>query len=54
MNEWKQKYLDVLKTKVVIEAENKRLIEVVQELQLLCNQQHDELRSLKYKDAGPR
>jgi predicted RNA-binding protein associated with RNAse of E/G family len=47
MNEWKQKYLDVLKTKVVIEEENRRMVEVIQELRMLCNQQQAEIDNLR-------
>ena len=52
MNEWKKKYLKVLEELVQVKSQLERAHEVIDELTLLCNEQQDELRSLKYKDAG--
>ena len=52
MNEWKKKYLAVLEELVRVKSQLERAHEVIGELELLCNEQQDELRYLKYKDAG--
>lgn len=52
VGEWKQKYLDTLKRCVELECENQKMTNLVNDLRMLCNQQQDELRYFKYKDAG--
>ena len=46
---WKEKYLEKLKRVVELEEENKQMVNVINDLRMLCNQQQEELRHWKHK-----